>query len=414
MKHHIEQLLGALLLVLVLLGISFYEPPHTADVATESASEGTLKPLTDTDTSIVPQFNPGLVVSTSTLESILPSFRATSTVIKKKTFPVITIQPPKKTPPKEPVKPAVPTAPVTPPPQVADKPLTSIAPPEPVTAVDTSLPAPLKKTLVNILCTSHKAPLRGTSGSGVLIDSEGIILTVAHVGQAVLLSETLGEGVISCVVRTGDPARNAYKAKLIYISEPWLRKNSTTLISSQPMGTGENDFALLAIVGSANGSALPSTFPSLSFSQSDASTGDSVGVGGYAGQYLTSSQVRNAFSPTFVTGSIDAIYTFRTSTQDVLSILGGKAAQVGSSGGGAVNKEGRLIGLITTSEISGDFATRHLRVITPTHMRSSFESDMGQSLSGYLGSASASTLISNYSGKVSVLGDFLAGAIGLK
>ena len=189
MKHHIEQLLGALLLVLVLLGISFYEPPRTADVSTESSSEGTLKPLADTDATVVPQFNPGLVVSTSTLESIFPSFRATSTVIKKKTFPVITIRPPQKSVPKEPVKSA---APVPPPPE---KPLTAISPAEPVVAVDTSLPAPLKKTLVNILCTSHKAPLRGTSGSGVLIDSEGIILTVAHVAQAVLVWLRKGDGM---------------------------------------------------------------------------------------------------------------------------------------------------------------------------------------------------------------------------
>jgi hypothetical protein len=79
-----------------------------------------------------------------------------------------------------------------------------------------------------------------------------------------------------------------------------------------------------------------------------------------------------------------------------------------------VNKEGRLIGLITTSEISGDFTQRHLRVITPTHIRSSFESDMGQTMSSYLGSASASVLVANYASKVSVLGDFLASAIGMK
>jgi hypothetical protein len=239
-------------------------------------------------------------------------------------------------------------------------------------------------------------------------------LTVAHVAQAELLSETVGEGVISCVVRTGDPARNAYKARVIYISEPWLRKNSTTLISSQPMGTGENDFALLAIVGSANGSPVPSSFPSVSFSGADSAVGDEVGVGGYAAQYLTSAQVRTALSPTFVTGSISNIYTFRTTSQDVLAILAGKAAQEGSSGGGAVNKEGRLIGLITTSEISGDFTQRHLRVITPTHIRSSFESDMGQTMSSYLGSASASVLVANYASKVSVLGDFLASSIGMK
>jgi hypothetical protein len=407
MKRHIEQLCAALLLIVVLLGISFYQAPHTADTATETGSLGTLRPIPNKDAYAVPQFNPGLIISTSTLESVFPTFHATTTVIKKKKFPVITV-----TPPQKPLSPAPhPSSSASTTPVLPNKPIT---PPQTTTTVDTSLPAPLKKTLVNILCTSHKAPLRGTSGSGVLIDSEGIILTVAHVAQAELLSETVGEGVISCVVRTGDPARNAYKARVIYISEPWLRKNSTTLISSQPMGTGENDFALLAIVGSANGSPVPSSFPSVSFSGADSAVGDEVGVGGYAAQYLTSAQVRTALSPTFVTGSISNIYTFRTTSQDVLAILAGKAAQEGSSGGGAVNKEGRLIGLITTSEISGDFTQRHLRVITPTHIRSSFESDMGQTMSSYLGSASASVLVANYASKVSVLGDFLASAIGMK
>ncbi len=410
MKRHVEQLLAALLLIIVLLGISFYQPPHTADTATESGSLGTLHPLPNKDAYAVPQFNPGLIISTSTLESVFPTFHASTTLIKKRKFPVITVTPPKKevsTPTTTP--PATPTPPVAP-----VKPTPAPAPVQEVATVDTSLPAPLKRTLVNILCTSHKAPLRGTSGSGVLIDSEGIILTVAHVAQAELLSETLGDGVISCVVRTGSPARNAYKAKVMYISEPWLKRNSTTLISSQPMGTGENDFALLAIVGSANGASLPSSFASVPLTSAESSVGDEVGVGGYAAQYLTSAEVRTALSPTFVTGSISNIYTFHTTSQDVLAILGGKAAQEGSSGGGAVNKEGRLIGLITTSEISGDFATRHLRVITPTHIRSSFEADMGQTLSSYLGSASASVLVANYAGKASELGDFLARAIGMR
>lgn len=407
MKRHVEQFLAALLLIIVLLGISFYQAPHTADTNTETGSLATLKPIPGKDAYTVPQFNPGLIISTSTLESVLPTFHATTTVIQKKKFPVITI-----TPPKKPAPAPTPTAPITPASPAAEPKPTPAPVAQPLVA-DTSLPAPLKRTLVNILCTSHKAPLRGTSGSGVLIDSEGIILTVAHVAQSELLSETLGEGVISCVVRTGDPARNAYKAKVIYISEPWLRKNATTLISSQPMGTGENDFALLAIVGSANGASLPSSYPYVSLSNTASTVGEDVGVGGYAAQYLTSTQVRTALSPTFVKGSISNIYTFHSTSEDVLAILGGKAAQEGSSGGGVVNTSGRLIGLITTSEISGDFATRHLRVITPTHIRSSFESDMNQTFSGYIGSASVSVLVANYASKASELGSFLAGAIGM-
>ena len=61
----------------------------------------------------------------------------------------------------------------------------------------------------------------------------------------------------------------------------------------------------------------------------------------------------------------------------MLAIYGGKAAQEGSSGGAAVSTSGALIGLITTSELSGDESTRELRVITPTHMRRSFKAATG-------------------------------------
>lgn len=398
MSRTVEQFLASLLLIVLLLGVSFYEPKHRAPTSAETNPLGALKPIPSKDARTIPQFDPTLIVATSTLESILPSFKATSTKVRKTTLPPITKQKNQPVP-----------APITP---VKKEPL-ALSNEEPV-APDTSLTAPLKRSLVNILCTSHKAPLRGVSGSGVIIDSEGIILTVAHVAQSELLSEALGEGVISCVVRTGDPARNAYKAKLIYISEPWLKKNSTTLISSQPMGTGENDFALLAITRTTTGAPLPSSFPAVSLYRGENAIGEAVGIAGYGAQYLTSAQVYSTLSPTFLTGSIASIFTFQTTTQDVLSILGGKASQEGSSGGGVVNANGKLIGLITTSEISGDFAARHLRVITPTHMESSFQSDTGQSISSYLGSASASVLVENYSSKIASLGSFLANAIGFK
>lgn len=405
MSRTVEQFLASLLLIIVLLGIAFYRPTDSGTTASGSNSSATLKPIQDKNTYSVPQFNPSLIISTSTLESIFPTLRATTTVIKKRKFPVITIAPPKRTPKKTVVA-------IAPTPVPTVQPVTQTVPVTEPVAADTSITAPLKRSVVNILCTSHTPTLRGVSGSGVIIDSQGIILTVAHVAQAELLSEALGNNVISCSIRTGNPARDTYKAKLIYISEPWLKRNSTTLISSQPMGTGENDFALLAIRSSADGRSLPSSFPSVPLTEATQNVGDEVGIGGYGAQYLTSTQVRNSLSPTFVTGSIDDVFTFRTNSQDVLSILGNKAAQEGSSGGGVVNSSGRFIGLITTSEISGDFSTRHLRVITPTHIRNSFESDKGESISSYLGSASASVLVSNYAPKVTELGDFLARAIG--
>ena len=417
MDKHNQQFAAAAALLVFSLLVSYYNYPAPAPLPKASALNS-LEPVKTPDATITPHFDPSLIISTTTYST--PTLAPEP---QKKKPPV------PKTPKLTPKKIEEPTAKPTPvrvqtpvaPPQSVPSPSQPIAAtpvPQQVAPVPTPTPPdslqPLRKALVNILCTSHKAPLRGSTGSGVIIDSSGIILTVAHVAQSELLSEALGPQVVSCVVRTGNPARNTYNAKLIYISEPWVRNNSTTLISSQPMGTGENDFALLVITSSANGSSLPSSFPFVPLSHGDVTIGDSLGVGGYAAQYLSSTQIRTALSPTFVMGLLEAVYTFNRTTQDVLSILGGEAAQQGSSGGGVINADGELVGLITTSEIGGSVQTRHLRATTPRHLRESFMNDTGKNFDSYYTSASSDSLISSYAAKVQELGTFLAGAVGLK
>lgn len=393
MENKGEQLAGSLALLFFLLLTGYFSSvTRTAAPQTES-----LKPIVPQS---VMQFNPALIVSTTTVEHAFPHLESTTTTVLGEKVKTVVIVP-------GPVKPKPVPAPAT---STVPVPAAKQEPAVPATAVGS---AKLKQALVNILCTSHNQNLRGVSGSGVIIDPQGIILTVAHVAQSELLAETLGEGTISCVIRTGDPARSAYKAKLIYISAPWLYKNPTTLISSQPMGTGENDFAFLAITESA-GASLPSSFPYVPLSSETAGVGESVYVGGYGAQYLSSAQIRSSLSPDFSDGTVDALYTFHSATQDLLAVLAGKVAQEGSSGGGAVNKDGELIGLITTSEISGDFSTRHVRVLTPLHIKTSFKDDMGQNLSSYLGASSPATLITSFSATRATLGTYLAHAIGLE
>ena len=414
-RQHVEHLLASLALLGVSLFISYYQGPAREPILPSASELNSLEPVKNPGLAIAPQFNPSLIVSTSTFSAVLPSSRATTTVPKRVTLPRVTIVPPSLVPKKVSVE-APKSEPATTAPPVSVQP---VAPRQEAPVPSTPQEQPsvlgdLRKSVVNILCTSHKSPLRGSTGTGVIVDSGGIILTVAHVAQSQLLSDVLGPGVVSCIIRTGNPARNAYYAKVIYISEPWLRKNSTTLISSQPTGTGENDFALLAITGSATGGSLPSSFPAVSLSRGDVSVGQEVGAGGYAAQSLTSTQIRTALSPTFVMGAIAGIYTFNKTTQDVLSVLAGAAAQQGSSGGAVTNPDRMLVGLITTSEISGPTETRHLRAITPRHLRQSFLEDTGKDFDSYYTSASVSTLVSGYAPKVQELGLFIADAIGLK
>ncbi len=130
-----------------------------------------------------------------------------------------------------------------------------------------------RAALVNILCTTKRGgSFNPLSGSGIIIDPRGIVLTNAHVGQYFLLKDFMTPDFLECLVRTGSPARNRYTAKLLYISPTWIEENAKKLNEEEPSGSGENDFALLLITGSTDPSvSLPSTYPYLPIDITDTS-----------------------------------------------------------------------------------------------------------------------------------------------
>jgi S1-C subfamily serine protease len=115
-----------------------------------------------------------------------------------------------------------------------------------------------------------------------------------------------------------------------------------------------------------------------------------------------------------VSSTVANRYTFDSNTVDVLAIAGSAASQEGSSGGAVVNAAGELIGLITTSEISGDVSTRQMRVITPSYIMRSYQENTGKDFVSYFGNTSLTTLINVYAPTAQSLGQFLAHAIGLQ
>jgi S1-C subfamily serine protease len=268
----------------------------------------------------------------------------------------------------------------------------------------------VRGALVNIICIPKSRSLRSASASGVVIDSRGIILTVAHMAQYFLLADQPKQDSVSCVIRTGSPAAAAYTASLAYISPDWVRANDTTLVEEAPTGSGENDFALLAIEGSATDAPLPSSFPAIPLAGGTPRKGDAVTVGSYGAEFLTGAQVERALYPIVVFGSVGNRYTFDTDTVDLLAIDRTAAAQEGSSGGGVVNADDKLIGLITTSS-SGDIAGRDLHAITPRHIRASFEEDTGEDLDDYLASRTPAEMVSDFSDEAETLGKLLYRAV---
>lgn len=257
----------------------------------------------------------------------------------------------------------------------------------------------LRAALVNIMCyVPAGSGLHSISGSGVFIDAKGIILTNAHIAQYFLLVD---RGV-SCTIRSGSPAVDAYKAKLIYLSPLWVRANATVLTQVLPVGTGEYDFALLAVTKSATATPLPSSFPFIPLASLPPASGAPVVIASYGAQFIDVSQIQSALFPTVVFGAVKNIYTFATNTVDILDLGGSAAAQEGSSGGGVADASGSLVGMITTSTVEGATDTRSLSAITASYVRAEYAREMGLPLDSLL-SESTAYAVNDFAPQVSVL-----------
>lgn len=269
----------------------------------------------------------------------------------------------------------------------------------------------VRSAVVNILCSpvTPGGTLRGISGSGVIIDPRGIILTAAHIGQYELLAEARPD-LMHCTIRTGSPATNAYIATPVYVSSQWIKKHARTISTAVPSGTGEDDYALLAIASSATNTPLPPSFPAIAIGANAMKDNDPVVIGSYGAEFLTSAGIKSGIFPTLVFGSVRERFTFNTQTIDLISVGGGAAAQEGSSGGAIANASGQLVGLITTSSTNTNLADRDLRAITMPYLQRAFRAESGDSLSDYLERTSPVGLVDAYSDQASKLANTLVKA----
>lgn len=261
----------------------------------------------------------------------------------------------------------------------------------------------LRSALVNIICYAPAGSrLRSISGSGVIINEKGIILTNAHIAQNFLLADRN----VSCTIRAGNPAVDKYKASLIYIPSAWVGANAKILTESNPSGTGEYDFALLAISKSVTRDELPSSFPSIPLATSPSNIGTPVVIASYGAQFLESNQIQSSLFPTVVFGSVKDVFTFANNTIDVLALGGSAAAQEGSSGGGVSDGNGELVGTITTSTTQGATDTRKLDAITASYIRSEYANETGSAIDLLLAKPTA-TAVADFAPKIPELESIL-------
>lgn len=239
-----------------------------------------------------------------------------------------------------------------------------------------------RNAVVNIMCLPRSGGLSPISGSGVIIDPRGIILTNAHVAQYVLLSES-PDVDLRCYVRTGSPAAIHWTPSVLFMPYAWVAQHASELNQAHPTGTGEHDYALLFVSGSADGAPLPAQFPYLTPDTREGIgfAGDSVLAASYPAEFVGNAARSDLYAAASVT-TIGQLLTFSTSSIDAISVGGVIEAQSGSSGGAVVNAWQHLIGIITTTSSGQTTAERDLRAVTLSYINRDLKAQSGLDLGG--------------------------------
>ncbi len=321
------------------------------------------------------------VASTSVI-SVLPI--ATTTVSKTKSF-IKTAAPVHKPAVIKEVPAAAPITVASPAPSPAPAPIV----PQPPTISPEALNAQARAAIVNIMCTAgSSATLSPMSGSGVLVDSRGIILTNSHVAQFFLMRDYPIKDNVQCVVRVGSPARAMYTAELLYLSPAWVAQNASQITSSAPTGTGENDFAFLRITGTINpAGTLPAAFPRLPMSGADPQPNEQMLLAAYPASFLHGASILTGLYQTSAYANVGKVYVFHKEDQwvDLFSIPGSMVSQGGSSGGAAVHaSDGTLAGIIVTDTEAATTAGRDLRAVSLAHIDHVLQADGLGGINGLL------------------------------
>lgn len=230
---------------------------------------------------------------------------------------------------------------------------------------------------VNLYCSIKVGNKKVSStGTGVMIDSRGVILTNAHVAQYFLLNGENSKLKADCSVRTGSLAKETYNAEVLYISNNWLDINIAKSKDSSIKTTGESDFALLYITDTKKGT-LPEAHPIISLNTTDSiKRGAEVKVAGYPSSGLNFKEIRNKLKVVSATTTVTNLQTFHASTTDTIGLSRTQFAGAGVSGGPVVIGNA-VVGIVTLSSNSKNEEGSSLRALTTSYINREITKETG-------------------------------------
>jgi hypothetical protein len=231
----------------------------------------------------------------------------------------------------------------------------------------------VKDVVVNITCLEKtNSYTRLSTGSGVVITPSGLVLTNAHVAYPFLKSSQFGDPTYSCSIRRENIPNFGYNAHLVYYPTDWLRDNIEIIKDPAPVGTGENDYALLQITTGIGPTQI---------STSDLKTNLPITVAGYPGINSGVFEVDTKPGLKIAQTTIADFFTFNTRSYDVLQTGVNEVAKRGSSGGGIFNQN-NLYGIVVTTNSNGQGS--YINALTIPYIKKDFEEDTGTSFESFI------------------------------
>lgn len=240
--------------------------------------------------------------------------------------------------------------------------------------------------IVNIICLPQKGSGRaGVTGTGIIIDPRGVVLTNAHVAQYIALKDYPTKDSLVCSLRTGSPARPAFNAEILYFPKAWAQEHSSEYDTEFATGTGEHDWALLHITETSPAHTpgkLPIIIPDTRVHA--ALPNDDLLVTGYPAGFLSSQTIAHDLWMVSTIATLKQLLTFAQYTPDVFSVGGTIVAQGGISGGPAINSWGRLVGIAVTASDGATTDERDLRFVSLSYIDADVQRETGLTLAQFI------------------------------